>query len=248
MKCSVDWTKCQSELSCHPEARKPVAMSLLGQRNRVGDGGWLDLGQVDRGQHCCRGPSCARPPQVLQAQRTPDLGLRKLESVDRGVPGLASPSPRWPLPAPGACVDRLGRQPWDGLQWKLTFWSRALCSESTPPEQECDSQQVAGAAVWPRHPDSFPGIPKEEGPRPEGSSHAPRPETWPSLAPCFSLVLNCCSVAKSCLTIYEPMDCSSNSCPRSQWCHPTISSPVTPSPPALNLSQDQHLFQWVSSL
>lgn len=115
------WHLPLAELSCHPEARKPVAMSLLGQRNRVGDGGWLDLGQVDRGQHCCRGPSCARPPQVLQAQRTPGLGLRKLESVDRGVPGLASPSPRWPLPAPGACVDRLGRQPWDGLQWKLTF-------------------------------------------------------------------------------------------------------------------------------
>ena len=38
-----------------------------------------------------------------------------------------------------------------------------------------------------------------------------------------------------------------NSCPLSQWCHPTISSPVIPSPPALNLSQHQGLFQWVSS-
>ena len=35
-----------------------------------------------------------------------------------------------------------------------------------------------------------------------------------------------------------------NSCPSSWWCHPTISSP---SPPALNLSQHQGLFKWVSS-
>ena len=39
----------------------------------------------------------------------------------------------------------------------------------------------------------------------------------------------------------------SNSCPLSQWCHPTISSSVIPSPPALNLSQHQGLFKWVSS-
>ena len=39
-----------------------------------------------------------------------------------------------------------------------------------------------------------------------------------------------------------------NSCPLSQWCHPTISSSVFPSPPALNLSQHQSLFQWVVSL
>ena len=39
----------------------------------------------------------------------------------------------------------------------------------------------------------------------------------------------------------------SNSCPLSRWCHPTISSSANPSPPALNLSQHQGLFQWVSS-
>ena len=38
----------------------------------------------------------------------------------------------------------------------------------------------------------------------------------------------------------------SNSCPLSWWCHPTISSLSTPSPPSLNLSQHQGLFQWVS--
>ena len=39
----------------------------------------------------------------------------------------------------------------------------------------------------------------------------------------------------------------SDSCPLSQWCHPTISSLLPPSPHALNLSQYQGLFQWVSS-
>ena len=38
-----------------------------------------------------------------------------------------------------------------------------------------------------------------------------------------------------------------NSYPLSQWCHPTISSSVTPSPLALSLSQHQGLFQWVGS-
>ena len=40
----------------------------------------------------------------------------------------------------------------------------------------------------------------------------------------------------------------SNSCPLSQWCHPTISSSVVLSPPTFNLSQHQGLFKWVSSL
>ena len=41
----------------------------------------------------------------------------------------------------------------------------------------------------------------------------------------------------------------SNSCPLSGWCHPIISShPLSsPSPPTLNLSQHQGLFQWASS-
>ena len=35
-----------------------------------------------------------------------------------------------------------------------------------------------------------------------------------------------------------------NPCPLSWWCHPLLS----PSPPALNLSQHQGIFKWVSSL
>ena len=69
------------------------------------------------------------------------------------------------------------------------------------------------------------------------------------------------SVAKSCLTLWNPMDCSNQaslsftisrsllkSCPLSWWCHATISSSVIPSPPAFYFSQHQGLFQWVSSL
>ena len=40
----------------------------------------------------------------------------------------------------------------------------------------------------------------------------------------------------------------SNSCPSNWRCHPTTSTSAVPSPPALNLSQHQGLFQWVSSL
>ena len=39
-----------------------------------------------------------------------------------------------------------------------------------------------------------------------------------------------------------------NSCPLSPWCHPTISSSVVPYLHALNLSQHQGLFKWISSL
>ena len=69
------------------------------------------------------------------------------------------------------------------------------------------------------------------------------------------------SFAQSCLTLqpHEPQHarppCPSptpgvhpNPCPLSWWCHPTISSSVVPSPLALNLSQHQGLFKWVSSL
>ena len=41
---------------------------------------------------------------------------------------------------------------------------------------------------------------------------------------------------------------SSNSCLLSWWCHPTISSSVTPFSPALNLPQHECLLQWVGSL
>ena len=54
-----------------------------------------------------------------------------------------------------------------------------------------------------------------------------------------------------CTTLPCPPESSrvcSNSCPLSQWCHPTISSYVIPSPLAFNLSQHQGLSQWVSSL
>ena len=39
----------------------------------------------------------------------------------------------------------------------------------------------------------------------------------------------------------------SNSCPSSQWCHPTMSSSAVPSSPAPSPSQHKSLFQWVNS-
>ena len=82
----------------------------------------------------------------------------------------------------------------------------------------------------------------------------------------ISTVCCCCSVTMLCPTLQphglqhnrhlstpSPRVCS-NSCPLIQWCYLTISfsippppPPIRPSPPALNLSQHQGLFQWVSS-
>ena len=43
----------------------------------------------------------------------------------------------------------------------------------------------------------------------------------------------------------SPEACS-NSCPLNRGCHPTISSSAVPSPPVLNFSHHQDLFQWVA--
>ena len=75
-----------------------------------------------------------------------------------------------------------------------------------------------------------------------------------------SFFLGCCSVAQSCLTLCDPMDCSTPGLPvlhyllefaqtHVHWISDAIQrSPprLPPSPPALNLSQHQGLFKWVS--
>ena len=66
----------------------------------------------------------------------------------------------------------------------------------------------------------------------------------------------CCSVAQSCPVLCDAVDCStpsfpvfhhvpgacSNSCPLSQWCHPTILSSVAPFSSSLQSFQHQGLF------
>ena len=75
-------------------------------------------------------------------------------------------------------------------------------------------------------------------------------------------VICCCSVAQLCMTLCDPMDYRAPGFPvlhylpefaqtHVHWISDTIrpSHPLSPtSPPALNLSQHQCLFQWVSSL
>ena len=119
---------------------------------------------------------------------------------------------------------------------------------------------------------------------PPGRSSQPRGWTWASCTSCLAGILftlshlgsplfewmdyNCfiylfqfSSVAQSCLTLCDPMDCSTPGFPvhhqlpelaqihvhwvgdAIQLSHPLLS----PSPPAFNLSQHQGLFQWVSS-
>ena len=74
----------------------------------------------------------------------------------------------------------------------------------------------------------------------------------------FSSIQFNCSVVSDSLWLHGPqharLPCQPptlrvypNSCPLSQLCHPTISSSVIPSPPALNLSHHQGLFKWVRS-
>ena len=71
---------------------------------------------------------------------------------------------------------------------------------------------------------------------------------------------HCCSVTKSCLTLYNPMDCSIPGCPvlhyfpefsqsHVHWVGDAIQSSHLLLPPslALNLSQYQGLFQWIGS-
>ena len=63
---------------------------------------------------------------------------------------------------------------------------------------------------------------------------------------CLTLRLHGLQHARLCCPSPTPGACS-NSCPLSQWCHPTISSSVSPSSPTLRLSWYQGFFQWVSS-
>ena len=64
---------------------------------------------------------------------------------------------------------------------------------------------------------------------------------------------SCCSVTQLGLTICSPMDCSMSGLPAQthvHWVSDAIQSShplLPPSPPALNLSQHQGLFQWVDS-
>ena len=77
----------------------------------------------------------------------------------------------------------------------------------------------------------------------------------------FLVVFCCCSVAKSCLTLRNSMNCSTPGFPVlhylpefSQTCLHWVGNaiqpchPLSPSSPACNLSQQQGLFHWVHSL
>ena len=71
----------------------------------------------------------------------------------------------------------------------------------------------------------------------------------------------CCSVAKSCLTLCDPVDCSMSDFPvlhylaefaqtHVRWVSDAIQpshSLLSPSPPGFSLSQKQGLIQWISS-
>ena len=64
---------------------------------------------------------------------------------------------------------------------------------------------------------------------------------------CVQLFVTPWTVACQASPSLFPRVCS-NSHPLNQWCHPTISSSVSPFSSCLSLSQHQGLFQWVGSL
>ena len=89
------------------------------------------------------------------------------------------------------------------------------------------------------------------------SRGAPQPRDWTRVF-CIAGRFFQFSSVQSRPTLCDPMDCSTpglpvlhyhpDSCPSSQWCHPTISSSVVPFSSCLQSFQHQHLFKWVSSL
>ena len=90
-------------------------------------------------------------------------------------------------------------------------------------------------------------------------SHSP-PQSMEKLS--SMKLICCCSVAQLCLTLCDPMECSMPGFPvlhhllefaqtQVHWVDDAIQPShclLSPSPPALNLSQHQGLFQWVGSL
>ena len=100
-------------------------------------------------------------------------------------------------------------------------------------------------------------------PRPGIEPLPPAPLQWKHrVFNCWTTRVVCsCSVAQSCLTLCDPVDCSTPGFPVHHqlpelaqtcvhWVSDAIQRPhplLSPSPPALNLSQPQGLFQWVSS-
>ena len=94
------------------------------------------------------------------------------------------------------------------------------------------------------------------------SRHTISPSGQMKLTSClYPLTLQFNSVAQSCLTLCDPMNCTTPGLPvhhqlpesiqtQVRWVSDAIqpSHPLSsPSPPALNLSQHQSLFKWVSS-
>lgn len=119
-----------AEPSWNPEARNLGTVSLPGQRNRLWSrGGKCPMvGRAPCGYRDPREPG-GRPsgnPRSGSQGGTLGLGLEGPEPHEpRGVgPGL--PFPRQGRALPSTRVNGLGRQPWERLQWKLTFRSRPL--------------------------------------------------------------------------------------------------------------------------
>ena len=131
---------------------------------------------------------------------------------------------------------------------RLCTWLQVACLPGAPHSY---SSHIAREPQFPLAAPWIAGLCTYKNPQPS----LPPPSLWFF---CFSF---CCSVAKLCPTFCNPMDCSTlgflvlHYLPEFvqtyvHWVSDTVqpSHPLlSPLPPALNLSQDLGLFQWVCS-
>ena len=143
----------------------------------------------------------------------------------------------------------------------VTLWARCACVLSRSVVSKASlfmgfpRQEYWSGLPFPSLQDLLdPGIKRESLSLPGGflTDELPGKSTWTKCGVVQSLshvrlfVTHGLQHARLLCPSWSPRVCS-NSCPLSQWCHPTISYSVAPSPPALNPSQHQGLFQWVGS-
>ena len=142
------------------------------------------------------------------------------------------------------------------LEWFNTIyiWKEGFPGGARDKEPTCQCRRHKETLVW----SLVLEDPLEEGNVTHSSILVWRIPWWPWKLPILRVNVDCCySVAKSCLTLYNSMDCSTPGFPvhhhllevaqnHVHWVSDDIqpSHPLSPpSPPAFNLSQHQGLFQ-----
>ena len=165
-----------------------------------------------------------------------------------------------PLAPREATVFTVNACPWLAIRWISSCDAlpspRCMCSLTN---KEAEAQRGEDQV----HACTSPGSGSSDSPKPAGEGFLLPMEPWQPPLTLTSLMLfcSCCLVIESCLTLYDPVDCSTPGFPilhyrpelaqtHVHWVGDAIQPPhplSPPAPPAFSLSQHQGLFQWVSS-